>query len=273
MTIIDNKLVQTFYKKRKPNTHKGDFGHAFLIVGSPNKMGAALIASKACLRSGVGLLTTNVPKEEKTSVTNFIPEAMLYFRENSIDFTPFNAVAIGPGLEQNEASQKIVYTSLLKVKENLVLDADALNILAQNPDWFSQLPKQTILTPHPKEFDRLFGTHNSEDVRRATALKKATEWNCIIVLKGHQTFITNGIDSYENSTGNSGLAKGGSGDALTGIITAFLAQHYPPIQAAVLSVYLHGLAADITLSEQSEESMLITDVIENLGMAFKKITA
>ena len=150
MTIIDNNLVQTFYKKRKPNTHKGDFGHAFLIVGSPNKMGAALIASKACLRTGVGLLTTNIAKEEKTSVTNFIPEAMLYFRENSIDFTPFNAVGIGPGLEQNEASQKIVYTSLLKVKENLVLDADALKNNFKK--IISEKRTEIVITPHEGEF-------------------------------------------------------------------------------------------------------------------------
>ena len=133
------------------------------------------------------------------------------------------------------------------------------------------MPKNSILTPHPKEFDRLFGNHNSEEERRNTAIAKAKEFNCIIVLKGHKTFITNGTASFENSTGNVGLAKGGSGDALTGIILAFLAQGYEPIQAAKLAVFIHGLSADITLQTQSEESMLITDVIENLGKAFQKI--
>ena len=127
------------------------------------------------------------------------------------------------------------------------------------------------MTPHLKEFDRLFGNHFSESERRTKAETKATELNAIIVLKGNKTFITDGKQTFENTTGNSGLAKGGSGDALTGIITAFLAQGYEPIDAAVLAVYIHGLAADITLETQSEESMLITDVIENLGKAFKNI--
>ena len=143
--------------------------------------------------------------------------------------------------------------------------------MATNQDWLYKLPKKTILTPHPKEFDRLFGNHNSEEERRTKAISKAKELNCTIILKGHKTFITNGTTSYENTTGNSGLAKGGSGDALTGIITAFLAQNYATESSCILGVYLHGLAADITLESQSNESMLITDVIENLGQAFKHI--
>lgn len=270
MKTVDVALIKTIYTKRKENTHKGDHGHALLIAGSANKMGAALIASKACLRSGVGLLTVSIPKEEKQTLNAFLPEAMLHFREDVLDYSLYNVVGIGPGLEQNEAAQKQVYTSLVKA-QFLVLDADALTILALNPDWFTQLPANTILTPHPKEFDRLFGSHNSEEERSITAIKKAKEFNCVLVLKGHQTFITNGTDSYKNITGNSGLAKGGSGDALTGIIVAFLAENYTPIHAATLGVYLHGLAADSTLNFQSKESMLITDVIENLGLAFKQI--
>lgn len=270
MKTVDVALIKTIYTKRKENTHKGDHGHALLIAGSANKMGAALIASKACLRSGVGLLTVSIPKDEKLALLTFLPEAMIHFREAITDFSVYNVVGIGPGLEQNEAAQKEVYASLLKAK-SLVMDADALNILALNHDWFGQLPVNTILTPHPKEFDRLFGNHHSEEERRNTAIKKAKEFNCVLVLKGHQTFITNGTDSYKNITGNSGLAKGGSGDALTGIIVAFLAQNYTPIHAATLGVYLHGLAADSTLDSQSKESMLITDVIENLGLAFKQI--
>lgn len=270
MKTIHKAFIQTIYKNRVENSHKGDYGHALLIAGSLNKMGTSLIASKACLRSGVGLLTVSTPKEERHTLNTFLPEVMLHFRADILDFDLYNVVGIGPGLEQNEASQKLVYTTLLKAKF-LVLDADALNILAQNEDWFSQLPVNTILTPHPKEFDRLFGNHHSEEERRNTALKKAKEFNCVLVLKGHKTFITNGIDSFENTTGNSGLAKGGSGDALTGIIVAFLAQNYTPLEASILGVYLHGLAADITLDSQSNESMLITDVIENIGLAFKQI--
>lgn len=270
MKTIDKPLIQTIYKKRNKDSHKGDYGHSLLIAGSKNKMGAALITSKACLRSGVGLLTVSIPKEERQTLTTFLPEAMVHFREEILDFLLYDVVGIGPGLGENETVQKTVYTTLLKAK-SLVLDADAINILALNQDWFSQLPINTILTPHPKEFDRLFGNYNSEEERRTTAKIKAKEFNCIIILKGHKTFITNGTDSFENTTGNSGLAKGGSGDALTGIIVAFLAQNYTPIDAAILGVYLHGLAADITLYSQSNESMLITDVIENMGQAFKQI--
>ena len=263
--------IKKILKKRLLNSHKGDFGHVFLIAGSEQKMGAAVIASKSCLRSGCGLLTVSIPKEERFSVFTSIPEAMLHFREEQIDFSKYNSLAIGPGLEQDAAAQKLLYSTLSKTKYPIVIDADALNMLAKNQDWLIQLPKNSILTPHPKEFDRLFGNHNIEEERRKTANAKAKEFNCIIVLKGHKTFITNGTASFENSTGNVGLAKGGSGDALTGIILAFLAQGYEPIQAAKLAVFIHGLSADITLQTQSEESMLITDVIDNLGKAFQKI--
>ena len=263
--------IKKILKKRLSNSHKGNFGHAFLIAGSEQKMGAAIIASRACLRSGCGLLTVSIPKEERSSMYSSIPEAMLHFREEQIDFSKYNSLAIGPGLEQDAAAQKLLYSTLLKTKYPIVIDADALNILAKNQDWLIQLPKNSILTPHLKEFDRLFGNQNIDEERRKTAKGKAKELNCIIVLKGHKTFITNGTTCFENSTGNPGLSKGGSGDALTGIILALLAQGYEPIHASILGVYLHGLAADITLQSQSEESMLITDVIENLGKIFQEI--
>lgn len=144
-------------------------------------------------------------------------------------------------------------------------------MIALNKDLLLQLPKNSILTPHPKEFDRLFGNHSSTEERIETAIQKAKEYNCIIILKGHETVITEGKNSIKNTTGNSGLAKGGSGDALTGIILAFLAQGYEPVNASKLAVFLHGLSADITLENQSEESMIISDVIQNLGKAIKKI--
>lgn len=271
MKNLEIDTISKLLKKRLPNSHKGDFGHALLIAGSKQKMGAAIIASRACLRNGVGLLTVSIPKEELSSMYGSIPEAMLHFREEQIDFLKFNSLAVGPGLELDDGSQKLVYSVLLKANYPIVIDADALNILAKNQDWFIQLPKNSILTPHPKEFDRLFGNHNSEEERRNTAIAKAKEFKCIIVLKEHKTFITNGITSFINTTGNAGLAKGGSGDALTGIVLAFLAQGYEPINATKLAVFIHGLSADITLQTQSEESMLITDVIENLGKAFQEI--
>ncbi|WP_264520021.1 NAD(P)H-hydrate dehydratase [Flavobacterium sp. N1994] len=271
MTTLDITFIQRLFQKRWPDSNKGTHGHALIIAGSKSKMGAAIIATKACLRAGAGLVTVNIPKKERPAVFTSIPEAMMEFREDGKEWSHYNSIAIGPGIGTDKSAENLLKLLISQVTLPIVFDADALNILAKNQDWFSKLSSKSILTPHPKEFDRLFGNHTSEEERRATATTKAAELNLIIVLKGHQTFITDGNDSFQNTTGNSGLAKGGSGDALTGIITAFLAQGNEPIYAAILGVYLHGLAADSTLESQSVESMIITDVIENLGKAFKKI--
>ena len=269
---LDLNCIQKSYKKRPCDSHKGTQGHALLIAGSINKMGAAIIASKASLRSGVGLLTVAFSPENKNILFNSIPEAMY---ENTCvmnDLSPYQAIGIGPGIGVDEISLQYIY-ELYENKLPVVFDADALNLIAKYKIDWKNFNFPFILTPHPKEFERLFGEHDSESERRNTAIKKAKELNCVIVLKGHKTFITNGIHSFENTTGNSGLAKGGSGDALTGMITSFLAQGYTTLESAILGVYLHGLAADITLQTQSEESMLITDVIENIGLAFKSLNS
>ncbi len=270
MITVDQNLIQKIFKKRLPESHKGNHGHALVIAGSQAKMGAAIITAKACLRTGVGLLTVNIPKKERLAIFTAIPEAMVEFREDNIDWGKYNAFAIGPGFGTDKQAERKVEFAIENVKLPIVLDADALTILAQNQQLLSKLPAKSILTPHVKEFDRLFGIHFSVEKRQQKAIEKAAELNCLFVLKGHKTFITDGNQSFQNTTGNSGLAKGGSGDALTGIITAFLAQGYEPINATILGVYFHGLAADITLETQSAESMLITDVIENLGKAFQK---
>jgi NAD(P)H-hydrate epimerase len=269
---IDLNCIKNTYKKRPCDSHKGTHGHALLIAGSSDKIGAAIIASKACLRSGVGLLTVAFSPENKNVLFNSIPEAMYANSSVMKDLSPFNAIGIGPGIGVDEISLQYIY-ELYKNKLPVVFDADALNLIAKYKiDWkYFNFP--FVLTPHPKEFDRLFGEHDSESERRITAIQKAKDLNCVIVLKGHKTFITDGIHTFENTTGNSGLAKGGSGDALTGMITSFLAQGYTTLEAAKLGVYLHGLAADITLETQSEESMLITDVIENIGLAFKSLNS
>ena len=264
--------IKNTYKKRPCDSHKGTYGHALLIAGSTDKMGAAIIASKACLRSGVGLLTVALSPENKNVLFNSIPEAMYANSVVMNDLSPYQAIGIGPGIGVDEISLQYIY-ELYENKLTVVFDADALNLIAKYKIDWKNFNFPFILTPHPKEFDRLFGEHDSESVRRITAIKKAKELNCVIVLKGHKTFITDGIQTFENTTGNSGLAKGGSGDALTGMITSFLAQGYTTLEAAKLGVYLHGLAADITLQTQSEESMLITDVIENLGLAFKYLNS
>ena len=264
--------IKNTYKKRPCDSHKGSHGHALLIAGSTDKMGAAIIASKACLRSGVGLLTVAFSPENKGVLFNSIPEAMYANTCVMNDLSPYNAIGIGPGIGVDEISLQYIY-ELYENKLPVVLDADALNLIAKYKIDWKNFNFPFILTPHPKEFDRLFGEHHSESERRITAIQKAKELKGVIVLKGHKTFITDGTQNFENTTGNSGLAKGGSGDALTGIITSFLAQGYTTLEAAKLGVYLHGLAADITLQTQSEESMLITDVIENIGLAFKSLNS
>ena len=269
---IDLNCIKNTYKKRPCDSHKGTHGHALLIAGSSDKMGAAIIAAKACLRSGVGLLTVAFYPENISVLFNSIPEAMYANTCVMNDLSPYNAIGIGPGIGVDEISLQYIY-ELYQNKLPVVFDADALNLIAKYKIDWKHFNFPFVLTPHPKEFDRLFGEHDSESERRNTAIQKAKELNCVIVLKGHKTFITDGTQNFENTTGNSGLAKGGSGDALTGMITSFLAQGYTTLEAAKLGVYLHGLAADITLQTQSEESMLITDVIENLGLAFKYLNS
>lgn len=271
MTNIDIHIIQKLFKKRVPNSNKGNHGHVLIVAGSKSKMGAAIIAVKACLRTGAGLVTVNIPKKERAAVFASIPEAMIEFRKDKNNLEKYNAFAIGPGIGLDKQAERKLEFVIKNINRPIVFDADALTILAKNQDWFFKLPSKSILTPHAKEFDRLFGIHISDEEQRQTAINKAAELNLIIILKGNQTFITDGKESYQNTTGNSGLAKGGSGDALTGIITSFLAQGYEPLNATILGVYLHGLAADITLETQSEESMIITDVIDNLGKAFQQI--
>ncbi|RBA29683.1 NAD(P)H-hydrate dehydratase [Flavobacterium tibetense] len=272
MQLLDLPSIQNLYKKRQLHSHKGSHGHALLIAGSENKMGAAIIASKACLRSGVVLLTVAFYPENKSVLFNSIPEAMYANSCVMNDLSPYQAIGIGPGIGVGEISLQYIY-ELYENKLPVVFDADALNVIAKYKIDWKNFNFPFVLTPHPKEFDRLFGEHHSEFERRNIAIQKAKDLNCVIVLKGHKTFITDGIQTFENTTGNSGLAKGGSGDALTGMITSFLAQGYEPIHASILGVYLHGLAADITLQSQSEESMLITDVIANIGLAFKHLNS
>jgi len=272
MKKLSKVFIKSIFKPRANDSNKGTHGHALLIAGNSGKMGAALIAAKACLRSGTGLLTVNIPSDERFILQTAIPEAMLEMRVyEPSNFSNYSAIGIGPGLGLAKNSIKVLSEILSLCTNPILFDADALNMMAANKNLLLKIPANSIITPHPKEFDRLFENHKNNDERIITAVNKSKELQIIIVLKDHQTIITNGDEIFYNTTGNSGLAKGGSGDALTGMITAFLSQGYKPINAAILGVYLHGAAADITLKKQSVESMLITDVIENIGKAFKQI--
>lgn len=272
MKKLTKSIIQGVLKTRKPNSHKGDYGHALIVAGSKNKMGAAIIASKACMRAGVGMLSVNVPENERIVMQVSIPEAMTFFRDEiKKDTFNYAALAIGPGIGTNKIEVNILKHIITVFTNPIILDADALNIIAKNNELLNKLPKESIITPHPKEFDRLFGKHENDQERMLSAISNAKKYNIVIVLKGHQTLITQNGISYFNTNGNAGLAKAGSGDALTGIITSFLSQSYSSLNAALLGVYIHGLAADLTLKNQSMESMLITDVINNLGKAFNSL--
>ena len=272
-TVIDHQLIAKLFRPRQRNAHKGHHGHALLIAGSAQKTGAAIIAATACLRSGAGLLTVRIAMSQGQHIICRLPETMIQDRGKELDLKAFAALGIGPGLGTDDEAISLVTKVISIAKIPLVVDADALNILATEPARLSALPSNTILTPHEGEFDRLFGEHLSRVHRMETAIQVARQYQVVIVLKGPETLIITPLQCFRNICGNAGLAKGGSGDALTGIITALLAQGYGASDAAVLAVYLHGRAADMTLQHQSVESMLITDVINNLGVVFKEIQA
>ncbi len=270
---LDITLVKSWYKPRILDSHKGTYGHGFLMAGSKGMMGAAVISSRACLRSGIGLLTTMVPASERNIVQQSIPEAMLAFKTPTIkELNKYSAVAIGPGIGTDRQAALALEQLINAAPQRLLLDADALNILSKNTKLLSRLPAHTILTPHIKEFDRIFGTYPSLDARIESAIAVAKQLNIIIVLKNAVTIITDGEDTIYNEQPNAGLAKGGSGDMLTGILLAMLSQGYDPIKAAALAVFIHSKAAGISLQDQSEESLLATDVIEKIGAAFKFIS-
>jgi NAD(P)H-hydrate epimerase len=266
--VVSKKQILSGLKRRDDFSHKGNYGHALLIAGNTGKMGAALLASKACLRTGAGLVTLNITKEYLPVLHVAIPEVMAVIREEEISLNGYTAVGIGPGLGTGEEARNLLSVVLQQFPNPMVIDADALNIISQHKELLEQIPAASVLTPHPKEFERLVGVCANDFER----LDKAIEWSArypfIIVLKGHYTLIACGGKGWLNTTGNAGLAKGGSGDTLTGIITSLLAQKYTPLQAALTGVYLHGLAADLALENQSTESLTASDVIDTIGRAY-----
>lgn len=277
--LIDDDLVRSLYRPRGRFAHKGNFGHALLIAGSFGKMGAAVLAAKACLRAGVGLLSCFLPRCGYTIMQAAVPEAMVMVDENETnigqlpeEIEKYSVIGIGPGIGTAETTQKMITFIVRRYRKPLVIDADALNCLSLQKELLSILPPGSILTPHPKEFDRIFGNHQNDFARIQTARKKAKDWNIIIVLKGHHSFIATPEQCYFNSTGNAGMAKGGSGDVLTGILTALMAQGYRPRDAAVFGVYMHGFAGDIAASALSEEGMLPSDLVSRLPEAFKSFS-
>lgn len=275
---ITEEDINATLRPRPRFAHKGTFGHALLIAGSRGKMGAAVLSAKACLRSGTGLLTVHVPRRCEQILQTAFPEAMLSFDSGDDFFTSvpdlpaFSAIGAGPGLGQRTESKRALRQLLQAAKAPMVLDADALNMIASDKELLPMIPPHTILTPHPKEFDRLAGDSATSYERLQKATAFATEHKVCVILKSAYTAVcTPGGNIYFNSTGNPGMATAGSGDVLTGILLGLLAQGYDPQTAAAIGVFIHGSAGDMASHFQSEESMIAGDIIEMLGKAFRQV--
>ncbi|MGL4292602.1 MAG: NAD(P)H-hydrate dehydratase [Bacteroidales bacterium] len=264
--------------RRTKFAHKGNFGHGLLVAGSYGMMGAALLAARACMHAGIGMLTIHAPESGYTILQTSIPEAKFQADKNTRFITQvdnvvdYTATAFGPGLGKDSNTVWAVKQLIGELRRPCVVDADGLNILAEHPELIDMLPSLSILTPHPKEFERLFGSSENSYQRLIKSIEAAMKHNVIIVLKGANTAICMPSGHvYFNTSGNPGMATGGCGDVLTGILLALLAQNYRPEQAAILGVYIHGMAADIALTMSSEEALIAGDIVQNLGHAFRQL--
>ncbi|ODS84148.1 MAG: bifunctional ADP-dependent (S)-NAD(P)H-hydrate dehydratase/NAD(P)H-hydrate epimerase [Cytophagaceae bacterium SCN 52-12] len=258
-------------KKRGKYSHKGTYGHALMIAGSYGKMGAAVLSSRACLRSGVGLLTAYVPGCGYEIMQIAVPEAMVMtdpgrrFLVSMPESLIYSAIGAGPGIGTEQGTLEAFKNLLERFPGPMVLDADALNLLALHPELLELLPENAVLTPHPKEFQRLAGASGDGFGMVGKARDFARQHKVIVCLKGaHTAVVLPDGKVYFNSTGNPGMATGGSGDVLTGMILALLAQGYTPDVAARLAVYRHGEAGDRQAAERTEEALIASDLIEGL---------
>jgi ADP-dependent NAD(P)H-hydrate dehydratase / NAD(P)H-hydrate epimerase len=276
--LLQTEDIKPLLRKRPKFSHKGYYGHALLIAGSKHKMGAAILAARAVLRSGVGLLTVHVPESGISAMHAAVPEAMLSsypadkFWEDIPDLESFSAIAVGPGIGCTDSQA----TSLKHLIQNspipLILDADALNILALNPTWIPFIKAGSILTPHPGEYQRMLGKSANDFERLRTWLAFIQKHQFIGILKGAHSAIAC-ADGYcfFNSTGNPGMAGGGSGDVLTGMLLGLKAQAYDSEQSAILGCFLHGLAGDIAAKHYGQEAMIASDIIESIPQAFSEL--
>ena len=275
--LITDEDIASLIHTRERFAHKGDFGHALLLAGSAGKMGAAVLSAKSCLRSGAGLLTVCMPSRGEVIMQTSLPEAMVEIDRNANyitdlpDLSKFNAIGMGPGIGKDSATKDVLEMLLASTEgKPLVLDADALNIIAENSELLHHLPIGTIITPHPGEFDRLAGESESSYERMQKARSMASEQKICVILKGSYTAVcTPSGKVFFNTSGNPGMSTAGSGDVLTGMILGLLAQGYRTEEAAVIGVYLHGIAGDLAAANLSEESMIAGDIVQMLGKAFK----
>ena len=275
--VLEENDIRSRLLHRDDFAHKGNMGNALIVAGSYGMAGAAVLATRACLRSGVGKVTAITPKKNYDIMQIAVPEAVLQMDHEETAFTEavdtdgFDALGIGPGLGRQETTAIAMIAQIRRAQCPIVADADALNILASHRAWMQQLPKGIIMTPHPKELDRLTGSPANADYERLhRACELAKSLQAYIILKGHNSALClpNG-NVFFNPTGNSGMATAGSGDVLTGIITALLARGYHQQNACMVGMYLHGLAGDLAAKELGKESLVASDIIDHLPQAFQ----
>lgn len=277
--LIQENDIQQLLKPRSKFAHKGTFGHTLIVAGSYGKFGAACLAAKGALRSGAGLVSVLSPKSGLTVIQTSVNEAM-YLAGNEDNFLSgefltcdVDSIAVGPGIGTKAQTQGFLLSLLKQAKLPIVLDADAINLIANDKELLAQVPENAVLTPHPKEFERLTGVWTNDFERYKKQIAFSLKHKVFVVLKGAHTSISCPDGKvYFNSTGNSGMATAGTGDVLTGIIASLMAQGYSPKDAAIIGVYMHGHAADIALWDTGFEAMLASDVINCLGKAFLSFT-
>lgn len=275
--LVEESWLNSNYKKRKKFTHKGTYGHVLLIGGSYGMMGSMVLAATATLRAGAGKLTVLIPKCGYDIMQSIVPEAMVltsdttnHISNKKIDFTP-NAICFGMGAGKHPETRLALQQLLAENNRPMVVDADGLNLLAENKNLLKLLPKDSILTPHPKELERLLGKWEDDFEKLQMAQDFTNKYKLILVIKGAHSFIITPSKTYINTTGNPGMATAGSGDVLSGVITGLLAQGYLPLHAAVMGVYLHGKAGDIAAQKGSEEGLIAGDINWYLRKAFQHI--
>ncbi|MEM9075427.1 MAG: NAD(P)H-hydrate dehydratase [Bacteroidota bacterium] len=270
----EKPMVQNLYKPREKFSHKGTYGHSVIIGGSYGKIGAVQLAGKACLKSGGGLVTFFVPECGYLPLQSSLPEAMVitdeeddFISQISLPIQP-DAFGIGMGLGTDAKTVAAFGEFIKQVKSSMVIDADGINILARHPEILKDMPTGTILTPHPKELERLIGVWANDFEKLQKAMRFSETYECIVVIKGANTIIISGEKGYVNPTGNPGMATAGSGDVLAGMITGLLAQGYPPLNASIFGVYLHGLAADVEVPNHGYEAITASTILDGVGKAF-----
>lgn len=275
---VEEDDVRALLHPRKRFSHKGTYGHALLIAGKVGMAGASVLAAKACLRSGVGLLTVHAPIRNNDILQTSVPEAMVEMDLSDDCFTtvtdvePYSAIGIGPGLGREMETAEALSEQLSITNRPMVIDADAINMLGINQSYLEFVPQQSILTPHPKELERLIGPCLNTYERIAKAQELASAHQLYIVLKGAWTAIISPDGEVAfNPTGNPGMATGGSGDVLTGVLLALLAQGYKSLEACILGVYTHGLAGDMAAEAESQMGMTAMSIVNYLPQAWKKL--